>query len=290
MNPALAYLSRWPEGSDTRRTMRGALAAICRVLCEGLVTDSPDSYPWQNVRYELARSVAGKLADSGLGPASINKSLVALRGVLETAWRQGLLPDEEYRRIEIKNVKGSRLPAGHALDESDLGEMSRALDGKNVSTRDAALIVVLYGCGLRRVEASLLQENDYDFKNKKLRVIGKGNKQRLIPVAADWRPIIERHWKKLEPSAPFFTNDKGKALSRNGISYAIENFCKQAGIPRFTPHDLRRSFATHVIEGGGDLMSLQRLMGHESLDTTRIYDRRGDAADVKTVSVLKRPK
>jgi site-specific recombinase XerD len=242
----------------------------------------PEDYPWGDVRFELARGVAGKLAETGLSPASINKSLVALRGVLETAWRQGELPDEEYRRIVIKNVKGKRLPAGHALDESDLSEMSHALD--KASLRDAALIVVLYGCGLRRVEAARLQRSDYDIKSKKLRVIGKGDKERLVPVAPDWRALFERHWKTLAPGESLFS------LSRNGISYAIESFCKKADIPRFTPHDLRRSFATHVIEGGGDLMSLQRLMGHESLDTTRIYDRRGDAADVKTVSVLKRPK
>jgi integrase len=244
----------------------------------------PEDYPWGDVRFELARSVPGKLADTGLGTASINKSLVALRGVLETAWRQGALPDEEYRRIVIKNVKGKRLPAGHALDESDLGEMSRALDRDDVTVRGAALIVVLYGCGLRRIEASVLRQEHYDFKSKKLRILGKGNRERLVPVPPDWRPFIERQWKTLKPGDSFFS------LSRNGISYAIDSFCKKTGIPRFTPHDLRRSFATHVIDGGGDLMSLQRLMGHASLDTTRIYDRRGDAADVKTVSVLKRPK
>lgn len=284
-SPATIYLSKWAEGSDTHKTMRGSLATLARVLGgEG----DPEVFAWGELRYEQLRAVAAKLERANLAPRTINKTLSALRGVLEVAWRSGAMPDAEYRRIKIDNVRVSTVPAGRALDEAEVSTLSAALD--ELPARDAALVVVLFACGLRRIEATRLRQPDYDPRTGTLLAHGKGNKERVVPVAPDWRPTFERYWKTIEPGKPLFAGRHGGAITRAGISFAVKALCAAAKVKEFTPHDLRRSFATSLLEEGVDLFTLQKLMGHANLDTTKIYDRRGEEAAVEAVKVLKRPR
>jgi integrase/recombinase XerD len=282
MTPFDAYLGRWPAGSDTHRTLRSALNRTASVLSQGRHDGA--SYPWHALRYESAGEVPAKLQEAGLSTASVNKALVALRGVLEAAWRLGTIPDEAYRRIEIKNVRGKALPAGRALDTTETSELGASMG--EVPARDAALIAVLFACGLRRIEAARLRQSDYDPKARRLRAQGKGGKERSVPVPKEWTGVIEMHWRSLEPDAPFFSSRQGP-LTRAGISFVVDTFCKTTGIPRFTPHDLRRTFAS-TLAGKVDLLVLKRLMGHASLDTTAIYDRRGEEAESAAVNLIKK--
>lgn len=272
------YLSKWVDTTDTYKTMRGALRTLARALGweEGYET-----YPWHKLRNDVTRSIAAQLSVAGLAPRSINKCLVALRGVLEEAWRSGELPDEAYRRIKIKNVHGSSLPTGRALDDSEAESFSSGVE--EMSPRDAALMALLFACGLRRVEAARLKREDYDPRTGRLRALGKRDKERSIPVAAEWKPIIERWWKTLSAKSPMFPSDRRDAgLSRSGITLVVERFCRVTGIKRFTPHDLRRTFGTNLIKNG-DISIAQVLMGHEKMDTTVIYDHRNEDAEAAAV-------
>ena len=275
---ATIYLSKWPPSTDTYKTMRGALRTIVRALGWD---KGYESYPWHQLRNEVARSIAAQLQVAGLAPRSVNKCLVALRGVLEESWRSGELPDEAYRRIKIKNVHGSSLPTGRALDDAEAESFSDGVD--SMSPRDAALMALLFACGLRRVEAARLKREDYDPRTGRLRALGKRDKERSIPVAAEWRPIIERWWRELPARSPMFPSDRRDAgLSRSGITLVVERFCRVTGIKRFTPHDLRRTFGTNLIKNG-DISIAQVLMGHEKMDTTVIYDHRNEDAEATAV-------
>lgn len=282
---AATYLASWPRGSDTHRTMHGALNTVARALGAAPPADGV-SYPWHDLCYETAREVPARLADLGLKAPTINKCLVAFRGVLEAAWRAGAMPDEVYRRIQIRNVRGRSLPAGRALDEADLDAVLRAV--ALAPPRDVALLAVLYGCGLRRIEATRLRREDYDPRAGRIVARGKGGKERSIPVPLEWRGAVDRHQAILAPGAPMFSSRRGR-LSRSGVSAIVEAFCRRAGVRRFTPHDLRRTFATRVIDRSDPLIA-QGLLGHESLDTTRRYDRRGEAAEVRAVQAIRGPK
>ena len=284
MNLAESYLSKWSKKSDTYTTMRGSLNSIARVL-RG--TDA-FSFAWDSLRFVEVRAIPARLLDSGLGRRSVNKALSALRGVLEIAWLSRSIPDEDYRRIKdvVKNLRGKARVAGRALDDNDVKSLDDGI--RTVSDRDAALIVVLYICGLRRIEVVRLRGESFDAKAGRLFARGKGDKERSIPVAEEWREVVQKHWSTIEPQAPAFLSKKNKPLTRSGVSSIVESFCKTTGVKRFTPHDLRRSFATHVLDRGGDIAVVQRLMGHESLDTTTIYDRRGEEAEDAAVSVLRR--
>jgi len=274
-NAATVYLSQWPKTSDTYKTLRSALNRIAQLLA-GRGFHGAADFDWGSIRYQEARSVAALLADEGLKPPTINKCLSALRGVLETAWRLGQIDDEEFRRINIKNVAGKTLATGRALDETEINAVLAALDKE--TPRNAAVITCLAGCGLRRVELVRLRCEDYD--GSELRAYGKGNKMRTIPVPPRWRPYIDSWWSQLAPDANAFDD-----ISRSTVSYIIKTFVERTGIKKFTPHDLRRTFITRVNERADPLVA-QRLAGHANLNTTAIYDRRGKAAEKKAVEDL----
>ena len=152
--------------------------------------------------------------------------------------------------------------------------------------RDAAMISLLYSTGMRRVELVRLRREDYN--DGTLRLVGKGNKVREIDVAKDWRVPVDAWWETLGRHDHAFLSERGVLLERSGVNFVIAKFCKTAGIKSFTPHDLRRNFATELIEAGVDLITVRDLMGHASLDVTAIYDRRGDEAKRRAVEVFNR--
>lgn len=279
-NIATTYLSRWPKSSDTYSTMRAALDSVARAL------DGKDalSFPWEETRYDSARVVPARLAEMGLKPRSINKVLSALRGVLETAWRMGMISETEYRRIEIPNVRGKGLPTGRALDTGEVDRIFSMLD--TLPARDAAIIAVLVSCGLRRIEVVRLRYEDYCAdEGIRLRARGKGGKERAIPVAPRWRSVIEAWWKKARRGETVFRSATGRPITRRTVSYVIEKLSAQLGGLRFTPHDLRRTFVTRVCQAS-DLAIAQHLAGHEMITTTQLYDRRGVACEDEAVKDL----
>lgn len=276
-NAATVYLSKWPKTSDTHKTLRGALNRVAQLL-EGRGLHGAEDFDWGSVRYQEARGVAALLAGEGLKPATINKCLSALRGVLETAWRLEQIPDDEFRRIKIDNVKGSALGAGRALDDAEVSAILAALSGE-VASR-AAAIACLTGCGLRRVELMRLRGRDY--RDGELVARGKGDKERAIPVPPRWQPHLDLWWRGLGADELAFTEE---FVSRDAINHLIESFAGRNGLKKFTPHDLRRTYITRVNERADPIVA-QRLAGHANLNTTAIYDRRGKAAQKKAVEDL----
>lgn len=289
-SPVEVYLSKWPASSDTRATMRAALDALAGVISPGATADT---YPWHELRYETVRAIPARLVDSGRARATVNKYLSALRGVLEASWRLGLLPDEEYRKIEVKSVRGKRLPAGRALSDQDVEALSKEIE--ELPPRDAALIAYLLVFGLRRVEVykdatTYMRREDYDPEAAVILARGKGGKERAIPAAEEWLKTIESWWRTLPEGSPMFPCEDGTPVTRRQLSYVVKKFCDGSeSVRRFTPHDLRRTFATGLLANGVDLLLVKDLMGHSSLDTTSIYDRRGDAAKRAAVNTIKKP-
>lgn len=293
-SPAAVYLAKWPKTRDTHKTMHAALFLIVQAFAR---TDrwiasqrTVETFPWHELRYDTARAIPALLADTigktgrPLSVPTINKSLVALRGVLESAWRSGQIPDEDYRRIDVKNVRGSSPVAGRALSPEEMDAVHAALPATDM--QEAAMIALLCATGIRRVELVRLSREDFDQKANRLTARGKGNKARTIPIAPRWLPFIGAWWERLSPKALAFTEFDSKApMSRRTVSYIVEAFCADARLPRFTPHDLRRSFATRVCENA-DIAIAAKLLGHSSVNTSALYDRRGVEAEDEAVKGL----
>lgn len=303
VRPVYVYLDeRLAPGS--RRTMREALDVIARELTDGAATW--DSCPWAALRYEYTAGLPMRLLGRGYSRATVTKMLSALRGVLREAWRLGLMDAETYQRAsDIRPPRGERLApnVGRAITSGELRALFEACArdrNRAAGQRDAAMLALLYGCGLRRAELVALSLGDYDAATGRLTVRGKGNKERTAYVAggaihalARWLEV--RHPLTDTPTSPVFVPiTKGKRLvlrrlTDQTVFDRLQRRASEAHIPPFSPHDMRRTFVGDLLDAGADIATVQQLAGHASVTTTARYDRRGERAKRGATALLHVP-
>ena len=219
-----------------------------------------------------------QLRDKQLAPSSIGRKLVAIKVFFRFLVNQGLLRSDPSSVIESPRLmKG--LPA--VLDVEEVGRLLDAAgkrkDKKTI--RDRAILELLYASGLRVSEASGLKVIDLNQEARFLRCIGKGGRERVVPVGRQALKWIQRYLAEAREafhpkpeSKQLFLNRFGSSLSRQSIWGLIKHYSRAAGIRKeITPHTLRHSFATHLLEAGADLRVVQELLGHASIATTQIY-------------------
>jgi len=225
------------------------------------------------------REVAGfsrYLAERGLSPRSIQRILIALRGFFRFLTLEGILEEDPLEDISLPSFY-RKLP-----DVLSRQQVERLLDQPDPSTplglRDSALLEVLYGTGMRVSEASDLKLGSLQLELGFVLIRGKGDKERLVPLGEIAREKLQRYLVEARPklikgrdSGYVFLNPRGKRMSRQGIWKVIKKYALKAGLEGVTPHSLRHSFATHLLEGGADLRSVQALLGHADISTTQIY-------------------
>ena len=297
-NPAAVYLaSLRPTG---RRTMAGAL----RIVAELLGYDV-EAMPWHELRYEHVEAIRTKLAETK-APATVNKYLAAIRGVLRSAWRIGLLDAESYHRAaDVKGVSGARLPAGRAAGPGELAALMRVCTEANTAAgaRDAAIVALAYGAGLRRAELAALElehvtrSDDNGHELVTIRVLGKGDKERLAYLD-DGAALAVIDWLRVRGDAPgrlFWSGRKGgrinrgRGLTSQAVRDIVARRADQAAIEELSPHDLRRTFVSDLLDAGVDIATVAGMAGHTSVQTTARYDRRGEAAKKKAARSLHVP-
>lgn len=230
------------------------------------------------VELEHFHSFAAALMDVGIGERSIARILSGVRSFYKFLVLDGYLEQDPTELLESPKI-GKHLPEVLSVEEID------AIEGViDVSTpegqRDRAAIEMLYSCGLRVSELCNLLLSDLFLDEGFLRVTGKGNKQRLVPISE--RAIRElKSWfafrnsiniKPGEEDYVFISAARKKHLSRITVFHNIKVYAEQAGIQKtISPHTFRHSFATHLLEGGANLRAIQTMLGHESISTTEIY-------------------
>ncbi|MDP9351212.1 MAG: site-specific integrase, partial [Chloroflexota bacterium] len=274
----------------SKRSMAGKLGSIARLA------GYPDalSCPWTQLRYQHTAAIRAQLSQA-YKPSTANCMLAALRGVLKEAWQLGLMPVEEYSRaVALKSVKGHTLPKGRALGTDELRRLLGACDGGARGRRDAAMLAVLAGGGLRRSEAVGLDVGDYEAGVGALRMrAGKGNKERVTYLPAWAREAVDK-WitlhPTLHPALLLPINKAGRIESRRLSSQAVldvlQRIGERAGVEEFAPHDMRRTFITSLLDAGVDLHVRSQLAGHASVETTKLYDRPGEQAKMRAVERL----
>lgn len=282
-NPAAAYLLTLDPG-PSRRTMQSKLDRIAQIA------GAPDAseFPWEKLRANHTQILRAKLAEI-YAPATANKAIVALRGTLKAAWRLGMMSTDDYMHaVDIHNVRGSRLPAGRALTTGEALALFRACEADRfpAGARDAVAFALMYVAGLRRSEVAGLQLADYDPNTGEIRLVGKGNKERKV-YAINGGQAALNHWIKFrgKEAGPLLqpVNKSGEVAHSRGITaqalmYRLKLRCQQAGIAPCSPHGLRRSFVSELLDAGADIAAVKTLVGHASTDTTARYDRRGERA------------
>ena len=216
------------------------------------------------------------LSTAGLKARSQARMLVAVRGFFRQLVREGQLSEDPVRALELPKQSRS-LPIYLSVD--DILGMLREAQGEE-ALRDRALVVLLYGAGLRVSEVAGLMMGDIDLLGGVLRVTGKGGKERVVPVGAPVLQVVEhyvrdgrrRYTKGLSTDLVFPGRNPARALTRQAIFKIVRRLASAAGVMRdISPHKLRHSFATHLVRGGADLRSVQLMLGHADLRTTEIY-------------------
>ena len=222
------------------------------------------------------RAYLAQRFDDGLARSSAARGLSALRGFFRFLDRRGLCSN-----AALATVRTPRLPKSvpKALSEDEAAQSLETIETLALKPwmgkRDLALLILLYGCGLRLGEALALTRAEAP-RDDAMRVTGKGNKQRVVPVLAVVREAIDDYlahcpW-RLAPDAPLFVGARGGPLNPGVVQRQMRRLRGALGLPESaTPHALRHSFATHLLGGGGDLRSIQELLGHASLSTTQRY-------------------
>lgn len=256
-------------------------------------TGKMEQIPWTSATVADARCFIVKLQENGVGKASTTRKLSALRSFYRFMEREDLAQQNPFSGLtspkrekllpkfmtvkEVDKLLGApaaywreRLENGIAMteDSAELGE-----------TRDAAILEVIYSGGLRINEAMGLNMGDLDLFSDMMMIRGKGKKERYAALGAPAERALRTYFQvrnqyssDRSKNAPVFINKHGKRLTARSFQRNFKEYLNQAGLPSdMTPHKLRHSFATHLLDAGADLRSVQELLGHENLSTTQIY-------------------
>ena len=225
------------------------------------------------------------LQGSGLAASSVNRMLVSVRGLHRFLVVEGLRVDDPAADVELPS-----LPRGlpKALSVAQVASLMDAVAGDDPpARRDRAVLEVLYGTGCRISEAGSLSLPDVDLHHGLVRVTGKGNKERIVPLGRCAAEALERwlspngrgalepdRWARRGDAEAVFLNQRGGRLSRQGLWLVVRRHGDAAGLGSLlTPHVLRHSCATHMLDGGADIRIVQEMLGHASISTTQIYTR-----------------
>lgn len=292
--PARVYLARLaPSG---RRVQATALTQIAGLLSGG--SADADTLPWGQLRYHHTQAVRGYLAET-FAPATANRMLAALRGVLTEAWRLGQMSAEDlHRATDLTAVRGERPPAGRHLSRAEIAAVLAGCDRTPAGLRDAALIAVLYGTGLRRSEAVALDLADLDLAAASVRVqSGKGGKHRVVFLPAGAAAALSA-WLAVRGAdpGPLFSPVRrgghpvvGRRLTDGAVGYILNRRADAAGVARFGAHDLRRTAVGDLLDAGADIATVAQICGHAGPGTTARYDRRPEQAKQRAATLLHVP-
>ena len=281
-NPAVAYILRL----GTKRSQQ-TMASLLNIVARALGFADLKLCPWPMLRRQHVLALIQQLRTNGRAPSTINTYLAALKGVAMEAWTLQLIDTDTYQHIKhVRNVRGQRLPKGRALTKMEIQLLFQVCDQdrRAVGVRDAAILGLMLGCGLRRSEVVHIKCADMDHQDQSIRVMGKGNKERLAYVPATAWQRLQRWLDEVrgDHAGHLFVrirqNDDvtDNALTDQAIYYILQTRQQGANIDEFSPHDLRRTFASAMLSQGHDLVTVKDAMGHSNIQTTQRYDRRGD--------------
>ncbi|MFA5354810.1 MAG: site-specific tyrosine recombinase XerD [Thermodesulfovibrionales bacterium] len=216
----------------------------------------------------------GRLRETGHAGASISRFISSVKGFSRFLLTSGSIAEDPTEMLVSPKI-WERLPK--ALSREEMKRLLAVELKTNAFVRDSAMLELLYASGLRASEIISLRISDLDFEAGFFRVTGKGAKERIVPMNRRAMEKIRKYMQELRPqlvkgkSSPYlFLSRRGLPMTRQRFWQALKEFGEQAGL-EVTPHSIRHSFATHLLEGGADLRSLQRMLGHSDIATTQIY-------------------
>lgn len=295
-NPFAVYFAGRLLSPKSRRSQLSKLRRVLRLFFR--FEGEPRDFPWHTLRYGHIEALRGWMASVwplangriGAAPQTCNGVLTTLRGILRQCYRLELISERDFRLCsEVPNVKGHRVPTGRMVPTGEARAMFEAVrerQAPELAARNAAMLGVLYGGGLRRGELAGLDLANVNAERTGLRFVGKGNKERVVPLPAGAVAALEA-WLALRGDAPgplFYPTAgqgtrlaPGERISEATVYSTVKRIAKIAGVPDLSPHDYRRNYGSTLLDGA-DIKTVSKLMGHSSMLTTGMYDRRDERA------------
>jgi site-specific recombinase XerD len=264
---------------QTRGASRATLRAYGRDLLELAAWATDRDREPGTLAYRDLRAYAAVLSGRGLAKSSVARKLAASRGLHAHLVRTGDAPDNPAELLPTPK-RDSRLP--RVLGPDQVAALLDRIPARSpLEVRDRALFEVAYSCGLRAEEIVSLDAENLDFESETVRVTGKGSKTRVLPIGEPAQRALRRYLDTARPAlaaraaeAALFLSKRGRRLSSSDVRRRLAKWVREAAVAgSVSPHTLRHSFATHMLEGGADLRSIQELLGHSSVSTTQIYTR-----------------
>ena len=274
-----AALASYARELTTRGASPSTLRAYGRDLLELAAWATERGTGPRELVYRDLRSYAAVLSERRLAKSSINRKLAAVRGLHAHLVATGELTSNPADLLPAQK-RGSTLP--RVLGRDEVANLLDRIPATNpLEVRDRALFELAYSCGLRADEIVSLDVDDVDFESETVRTTGKGNKTRVVPIGEPAQKALRRYGEAarhaLGPGrseTALFVSRRGRRLSASDVRRRLDKWVREAAVAgRLSPHTLRHSFATHLLEGGADLRSIQELLGHSSVSTTQIYTR-----------------
>jgi site-specific recombinase XerD len=295
-SPAKVYLAGLAKSG--RRTVDAQLRGVARMVGAGSI----DEVPWHLLKHEHVVALKTKALELGKSPATVNLMLAGIRGAVRTAWNMGMLSAEELARIEaVKGVKAVTEPKGRRITSGELGAIMKGIKTETASgKRDAAIIAFAYCGGLRRQEIAALQLENVNDLGEELEITiksGKGRKDRVLFLNNGGGDAVNDYLltRGDSPGFLFWSSLKGgkmvpeSKMTDQAVYARIKRCAKVAGLKPLSPHDMRRSFVSDMLDNGVDISTVAAMAGHSSVSTTQRYDRRGDEAKRKAAKALHLP-
>lgn len=290
-NPARVFA--WGLSKSGRRSTEARLTRFASLFNQTL-----DSFPWAETTAAHVVMARALLRETGASASSVNMTLSAVRSVARTCRRLGLPQMSAVvcaEICEVEGVRGSGLPAGRALPQAEIDALflACARDRTTAGARDLALLSVLYYGGLRRDEACGLRPEDFRRRDRTLLVLGKNEKEALVYLEAKAARLALSAWARRRgdrAAGPLFCSlrrggalrldveGRAKALTGDSVYKIVGRRAAAAGVSPCSPHDLRRSAITNLLESGADPLAVKDWARHENVSTTTIYDRRRERA------------
>lgn len=279
VNPASAYLLSL-RSKLSRQKMGYFLNNVAKMTGH----QNMFSCDWGTMRRHHVQGIIDLMIDAGRAPDTINTYLAGLKGVALEAWTLKQISMEDYHHIkQIKSVRGKRLPKGRVLEKNEVSKLFCVCDDdpRCKGVRDGAIFGVLLGCGLRRSEIVSLNLNSVIWKEQAIKVLGKGNKERLA-FMPDGTLNRLKSWvddvRGDEPGALFprirrYDDVLDTRITDQAVYEILRSRRLEAGLEHFSPHDLRRTYANNLLVNGVDIMTLKDMMGHATVVTTQRYIR-----------------
>jgi integrase/recombinase XerC len=229
-----------------------------------------------------ARAFLANQFQEGLKPITLKRRIATLKHFYQFYIDSGVLNLNPFALIHSPKISK---PLPKTINEPQIQQLlNQSFDQASIlMMRDLALVELMYGSGLRASEVVGLTMQDLNLSQRMLRVLGKGNKQRLVPITKpcqqsislylkDVRPVLMQHLATDQLSVHLFLNHLGKPLTVRGLEYILAQLARRSGVDlHIHPHQLRHTFATQLLDNGADLRTIQELLGHATINTTQIY-------------------